>query len=244
MRPERDVAALAERLLAGVWVVDSLGALPETFSGIAVTKTGRLFDARTGELAQAPAGGAERLLEELGRRDELVAASERAVAEEAEARAALERHGAAVAEADSARESAESALRIALREAAEAEEIVSRSEWVIARRRETPDDGPEAVRRAELLGDLRAEQRLAERIEREREERARALAALETGAERDLALAADADRAARRSRAHASRSRPAATLSGRSSRPGPPRATRPPPRSSPAPRRRPSYRVA
>ena len=196
VRPDREVAALAERLLHGVWVVESLDKLPESFSGIAVTKTGRLFDARTGELAQAPAGGAERLLEELGRRDELVTASERAVAEEAEARAALERHGAAVAEADSARESAEGALRIALREAAEAEEIVSRSEWVIARRRETPDDGPEAVRRAELLGDLRAEQRLAERIEREREQRARSLAALQTGAERDLALAADADRAA------------------------------------------------
>ena len=126
-----------------------------------------------------------------------MAASERAAAEETEARvrarAAL---AAAVADADSAREAAESALRAALREAAEAEEVVSRSEWVIARRREAPDDGPEAVRRAELLGDLRAEQRLAERIEREREERARALAALRTGAERDLALAADADRAA------------------------------------------------
>ena len=196
VRPERDVAALADRLLAGVWVVDSIGALPDTFSGVAVTKTGRLFDARTGELAQAPAGGAERLLEELGRRDELVAASEQAVAEEAEARAALERHRASVAEADTARESAESALRIALRETAEAEEIASRSEWVITRRRETPDDGPEAVRRAELLGDLRAEQRLAERIEREREDRARSLAALQTGAERDLALATDADRGA------------------------------------------------
>jgi chromosome segregation protein len=196
VRPEREIAALADRLLGGVWVVDSLAALPESFSAIAVTRSGRLFDARTGELAQAPAGGAERLLEELGRRDELVATSERAVAEELDARAALERHGVAVAEADSARESAESALRAALREAAEAEEIVSRSEWVIARRREAPDDGPEAVRRAELLGDLRAERRLAERIERERDERARALAALQTGAERDLALAGDADRAA------------------------------------------------
>jgi chromosome segregation protein len=196
VRPERDVAALADRLLAGVWVVDSIGALPDTFSGIAVTRAGRLFDARTGELAQAPAGGAERLLEELAKRDELVALSEQAVRDEAEARAALERHGAAVGEADSAREAAESAVRTALREAADAEEVVSRSEWVIARRREAPDDGPEAVRRAELLGDLRAERRLQERIEREREERARALAALKTGAERDLALAADADRAA------------------------------------------------
>ncbi|HEX6654389.1 MAG TPA: AAA family ATPase [Thermoleophilaceae bacterium] len=196
VHPDSDVVALAERLLAGVWVVESIGALPETFGGVAVTRSGRLFDARTGELSQSPAGGAERLLEELGRRDGLVAASEAAVREEAEARAAVERHGAAVTEADAARESAESALRDALRATAEAADGASRSEWLIARRREAPQDGPEAVRRAELLGDLRAEQRLAERIEREREERARNLTALGTGAERDLALAGDADRAA------------------------------------------------
>ena len=196
VRPEREVAALAERLLVAVWVVDELAALPETFSGIAVTRSGRLFDARTGELSQAPAGGADRLLEELARRDELVGSSERAVREEADARAAVERHAEAVAEADAAREAAESALRTALRAVAEAEEIVSRSEWLIARRREAPDDGPEAVRRAELLGDLRAEQRLAERIERERDERARALEALRKGAQRDLELSADAGRAA------------------------------------------------
>ena len=195
VRPEREIAALAERMLANVWVVDALSALPDTFSGVAVTRSGRLFDARTGELSQAPAGGAERLLEELNRRDELVSSSEQAVRDEAEARTAVEQHAAAVAEADSARETAESALRTALRAAAEAAEAVSRSEWLIGRRREAPQDGPEAVRRAELLGDLRAEQRLAERIEREREERARNLTALRTGAERDLAVAADADRA-------------------------------------------------
>jgi chromosome segregation protein len=196
VRPERDVAALAERLLAGVWVVDSLGVLPDTFTGTAVTRSGRLFDARTGELSQSPAGGAERLLEELGRRDELIATSEAAVREEMDARAAVESHAAAVVEADTAREAAESALRTALREAAEAEEAASRSEWIIASRREARGDGPEAVRRAELLGDLRAEQRLAERIERERENRARTLSALREGAERDLALAADAERVA------------------------------------------------
>src|SRR5918994_6494481 len=196
VRPEREVAALADRLLAGVLVVDKLAALPETFIGIAVTRAGRLFDARTGELSQAPAGGADRLLEELARRDELVGSSEQAVRDEAEARGAVERHAETVMEADAAREAAESALRTALRAVAEAEEVVSRSDWVIARRREAPDDGPEAVRRAELLGDLRAEQRLAERIERERDERARALDALRNGAERDLALSADAERAA------------------------------------------------
>jgi chromosome segregation protein len=196
VRPERAVAALAARLLEGVWVVDSLGSPGAGFSGVAVTRAGRLFDARSGELSQAPVGGSERLLEELGRRDQLVAGAERAARDEAGAQSALEGAGAGVGEADTAREEAESALRDALRELAEAEESASRAEWIIARRREAPDDGPEAVRRAELTGDLRAEQRLAERIAREREERARALSAMKGGAERDLALVDDAGRAA------------------------------------------------
>ena len=141
-------------------------------------------------------GGSERLLEELARRDELVSASERAAGDEAAARAELERAGAEVGESDAAREGTENALRTALRELADAQENANRAEWIIARRREAPEDGPEAVRRAELTGDLRAEQRLAERIAREREERARALAALRSGAERDLALGDDAERAA------------------------------------------------
>jgi chromosome segregation protein len=176
--------------------VDTLDSLPAGFAGVAVTRAGRRFDAGSGELSQAPAGGSERLLEELGRRDELVAGSERAAADETNAQAALERAGGAVARADALREDAENALRGALREHAEAQDNASRAEWIIARRREAPDDGPEAVRRAELTGDLRAEQRLAERIAREREERGRALAALRRGAERDRALGEDAQRAA------------------------------------------------
>jgi chromosome segregation protein len=197
VRPEPGTARLAERLLRDVWVVDSLDGLPERFDGVAVTRSGRLFDARTGELSQAPAGGSDRLLEEIGRRDELVAASEAAAQDEACAGAAVERATAEVAEADAARETAESSLRAALREAAEAEEDVRRREWVAARRREAPEDGPEAVRRAELLGDLRAERRLAERIERERAERSRALDALRSGADGDLRVGAEAERAAR-----------------------------------------------
>jgi chromosome segregation protein len=196
VRPEPAITALATRLLRGVCVVDSLDALPAAFDGVAVTRAGRIFDSRSGELSQAPSGGSERLLEQLARRDELVAASERAAGDEAAAKAALERAGAAVAEADGAREEAENALRGALRGLADAQENANRAEWIISRRREAPDDGPQAVRRAELTGDLRAEQRLAERIAREREERARALAALRSGAERDLALGDDAERAA------------------------------------------------
>jgi chromosome segregation protein len=197
LRPGPGAASLAERLLCDVWVVESLDALTERFDGVAVTRSGRLLDARAGELSQAPAGGSDRLLEEIGRREELVAASRRAAEDEARAGAAVERAATEVADADAARETAESSLRATLREAAEAEENVGRREWVIARRREAPDDGPEAVRRAELLGDLRAERRLAERIERERAERARALDALRNGVDRDLRVAAEADRAAR-----------------------------------------------
>jgi len=196
IRPEPAAAELADRMLEGVWVVERLDTLPADFAEVAVTRAGRLFDARSGELSQAPAGGAERLLEELGRRDRLVAESERAAASEGDVRAALERAQAAVASADGTREEAESRLRAALRDVAEADERVSRTEWLLARRREAPEDGPEAVERAELLGDLRAERRVAERLQRERDERGRAVAALRAGAERDLALSAGAERAA------------------------------------------------
>jgi chromosome segregation protein len=197
LRPEPGALPLAGRLLRRVWLVTSLDSLPERFDGVAVTRSGRLYDARAGELSQAPAGGSDRLLEEIGRRDELVAASGRAVEEERRAGAAVEHAIAAVAEADAVRDTAESSLRAALREAAEAEEIVGRREWVIARRREAPEEGPEAVRRAELLGDLRAERRLAERIERERVDRARALDSLRSGVDGDRRVGAAADRSAR-----------------------------------------------
>jgi chromosome segregation protein len=195
VRPEPALAELAERLLGAVWVVDSMKQVPEDWSGVAVTMEGRLLDGATGELSQAPAGGAQRLLEELGRRDELIAASERALTEEHEVRATLEARSSAVTDADAGRDAAEGSLRAARRESAEAAEAVRRCEWLIARRREAPDDGPEAVRRAELLGDLRAERRLVERIGRERAERARSIEALRAGSEHDLALAAAARRA-------------------------------------------------
>ncbi|MEA2332823.1 MAG: chromosome segregation protein [Thermoleophilaceae bacterium] len=196
VRPESAVAALAERLLAGVWVVDSLDKLPEGFAALAVTRGGRWLDGATGELSQAAAGGPERVLEERRRRDELIATSELAVAEEADARRIAEAAAEAVARADAARDEADAALRRAAREAAEAAEGASRTEWVIARRREAPDEGPGAVRRAELLADLRAERRMAERVDAEREERGRQLERARTGIERDATIVTDAERAA------------------------------------------------
>jgi chromosome segregation protein len=196
VRPAPAVAALAQRLLEGVWVVDTLASLPDPFAGRAVTRTGRLFDGATGELHQAPAGGAERVLEERRRRDELVTLSEQAAGAEAGARAAAEQAAQAMSAADAAREDADVALRGVLREATEATEAAGRADWVIARRREAPDEGPGAVRRAELVADLRAERRLAERVQRERDERTRTLERLRTGIERDAEIENDGERAA------------------------------------------------
>ncbi len=195
--PAAEVAGLARRLLGSVWVVDTLAALPDSFAGVAVTRAGRALDGASGELWQAPEGGAERVLEERRRRDELIARSEEAVAEEVAVRDASERAGAAVSAVDAAREEADVTLRRATRAVGEAAERLSRAEWVIARRREAPDEGPGAVRRAELLADLRAERRLAERAEAERARRRDDLERLRTGAERDAATASDGERAAR-----------------------------------------------
>src|SRR5439155_13285445 len=82
--------------------------------------------------------------------------------------------------------------RRAVRGSDEAAEELNRLAWLIDRRRETPDEGPDAVRRAELQADLRAERRLAERAERERQERVSSLQALREGISRDEALVAAA----------------------------------------------------
>jgi chromosome segregation protein len=195
VRADGVAAAVVARLLAGVWVVDSLSALPARFAGVAVSRSGRLFDGSTGELHQAPAGGQERVLEQRNRRDELAKASEAAVHAEAAAVAAVEEAAEAVAGADAARDEAETALRAALREVEEAAEAVRRAAWLIERRREAPDEGEAAVRRAQIAAELAAERRHAERTRREAEERERRRTVLREGIARDERLDADARRA-------------------------------------------------
>ncbi len=195
--PAPGLRDLAGRLLSGVWLVESLDGLPRAFAGLAVTAAGRSLDGRSGELAQAPAGGAERVLEERNRRDGLVAASETAVASEAEARTRAAAASEEVRSADAAREEADVALRRALRDEQGAAEAVERTEWLIARRREAPDEGPEAVRAAELAAEVRAERRLADDADRRRARLAADVERLRAGAGRHDALADHAARAAR-----------------------------------------------
>ena len=186
----------AEPLLANAWVVDSLEQVPDSFTGTAVTRSGRVLFAATGELRQAPAGGEQRILEQGNRREELIGASERAAAAEAEADSALEAARTAVAEAYAAREQVDSGARAAVRDLDEAAETLRRAEWVIERRREAPDEGPGAVRQAELAAELRAESRLAEQAAREHAERARRIEWLRARVRADRELVGIAERAA------------------------------------------------
>ena len=190
-----DAAAVAESLLAGAWVVDSLESVPRDFQGIAVTSGGRVWLPGAGELRQAPAGGEERVLERRNRRAELIAASEAAAAAEAEARTGLDAAAERVTAADAEREEADVALRRALREVEEAAEAVRRADWLMERRREAPDEGPDAVRRAELAAEVRAERRVAESAVRERAEREARVKALRARIARDRVLTDQAGRA-------------------------------------------------
>jgi len=185
--------AVAGRLLAETWVVESLADVPAGFGGLAVTRAGRIYAPRAQELRQAAAGGAERVLEQRNRRSELVSASEAAARDEAEARAAVEAANADVTAADQAHEEAEVALRRAMREVEEAAEAVRRADWLIQRRSDAPDEGPDAVRRAELTAEVRAERQMEENEGRDRAQRTERAARLRRRIERDRALAAAAD---------------------------------------------------
>jgi len=188
--------ALAATLLGDTWVVDDLATVASGFSGVAVTRSGRAWFGAWRELRQAPDGGEERVLAARNRRDELLAVGERVASEEQEALARVEAASAAVNAADAARDKSDADLREALRDRDRVAEEARRADWHVEQRRRTPDEGPGAVRRAQLEAELVAERRLAERAEQERAERERRLEHLHGSLERDERLAPAAGRLA------------------------------------------------
>ena len=183
-----DVAGSARRLLADVWVVESLEQLSDRFDGVAVTRSGRVWSSRTRELRQAPAVGEERVLAERNRRDALVRASEAAVQAEHGARAALERHSEAVARVETESEHAIAGHRAAVTQRDEASEEERRIAASIQRRRAAPDDGPDAGRRMQVSAELSAARGARDREQREREERQARIDRLRAATTRDEAL--------------------------------------------------------
>jgi chromosome segregation protein len=168
-------AALA--LLSDAWVVERLDDIPDEFRGIAVTRAGRAWFGGSRELRQVHAGGRERRLAERNRRRRLEAERDAAAAAERAAAAAGAGATAEASTADVTLGEAQDALREAQRARDLAAETARRAAWLIEQRREAPDEGPTAVRRAQLQAELEAERRLAERAERIREQRRARLAA-------------------------------------------------------------------
>lgn len=191
------VLELARRLLADTWVLDSLDDLREGFEGVATTRSGRVLFAGWGEVRQVTAGGAERVLARRNERDRLIAESESAVAAEHAARAAVEQALGQVREADEARDRADGALREADRKLAEAAEAQRKAAWLIEQRRAAPEQGPLAVRRAELQGELAAERRAVERRAAEVAQRVARIERLRARRAADVELAPRAARLAR-----------------------------------------------
>jgi chromosome segregation protein len=189
-------ARLAQGLLAGVWVVDDIGALPPSFAGVAVTRDGRVWTAAARELRQVPAGGEDRVLAERNRREELVAAVERAARDEQAALTEAERASQALAAADALRDEADGTARAAARARDAAADAERHARHLIEQRRTAPDDGPVATRRAQLRDALATERRLAERAERERRERERRIAHERDRLAREQAVRPQAERLA------------------------------------------------
>jgi chromosome segregation protein len=188
------VVELAARLLADAWVVERLEDMRGDFAGIAVTRGGRVWFASWGEVRQLTEGGSERVLARRNERDRLVAAAELAAQAEHAARGVCEQALEEVRAAEERRGAADTALRETGRRRAEAEESRRRAEWLIEQRRTAPRQGPLAVRKAELEGELIAERRQAERVARERAEQLRRSERLQAQREADSALAPAAER--------------------------------------------------
>ncbi|HEX5224194.1 MAG TPA: AAA family ATPase, partial [Solirubrobacteraceae bacterium] len=157
-------------------VCDRLDGLADGFSGIAVTREGRVWFAAWGELRQLAAGGSERLLARRNERDRLVAAVEEAAVAERAASAERERAEEELAGAEERLAAADGEARRAERASVEAREAHRHSGWLLEERRRDPARGAVAVRIAEIEGELAAERRGLARRERESRDREARLA--------------------------------------------------------------------
>ncbi len=196
IRGPEPALSLARRLLSNAWLVDTLDDVPDSFTGVAVTPTGRAWLGATRELQQAAEGGAERVLAMRNQRDALITQSEQHVQAEHEAGKGVESASQAVAAADASRDESERDRRDAERSYAEAKESERQTAWLMEERRKAPEQGEAAVRRAQLEGELTSERRVAEQAAKARAERTQRIAHLEAQLARDTALGPAAGRVA------------------------------------------------
>jgi chromosome segregation protein len=194
VRGDGDAATVVRALLRDVWVVEKLEGLRGAFTGVAVTRAGRAWSPRTGELRQAPAAGDEQLLAHRNRRDQLLSETERAAQDELRARAAHDRAIEDLSRCESTREQALSAHRAAVRARDEASEEERRLALLIDRRQREAGDQPDG-RQRQLESELAAQRLIRDRAAQEHARRQAALAELErvvTDEERRLPMVREA----------------------------------------------------
>ena len=190
LRGHERATGLARALLGEVWVVEALDSIPDGFTGVAVTRAGRVWSSATRELRQAPAVGEERVLAERNRREELIRASERSAQDELAAGRALEQATTAQQSLELERDRAIAAHRAAVAERDEGAEAQRRIAALIELRRSAPEHGPNEGRRLQLEAELRSECERLERAERERSERAQRIERLHASTTEYESLAA------------------------------------------------------
>jgi chromosome segregation protein len=159
-------------------------------------REGSVWSITWDEVRRVIVAGVERVLAQRQESERLVAAGEVAAHAERVARGVVEYALKGVRAAEEAREQTEAAMREAERRLAEGAEAQRRTEWLIEQRRAAPQQGPLAVRKAQLEGELTAERRQAERVAREAAERGARVERLRAQHAADVALAPVAERLA------------------------------------------------
>jgi chromosome segregation protein len=157
-------------------------------------REGSVWSATWAEVRRVIEEGVKRVLAQPDERERLAAAGEVAARAEHVARGVVEYALKGVRAAEDVREEAEAALREAERRCSGAIEQQRRTQWLIEQREGAPEQGPLAVRRAQLEGELAAERRQAEQLAREESERRDRLERLRAQHVCDMALLPLAER--------------------------------------------------
>lgn len=166
-------------LLADAWLVGHFDDLVEGFGGLAVTQEGRVYWPARREMRQVARGGAEALLEKRNERERLLRATGQAAQRERDAKALAAERLRLLAEVRARRDVADRLLRERQQTLADRLEQERRLSVLLQKRRLAPEEGPLAVKRAQLTGELAAEERAMERLQRERAAKAGLIAHLQ-----------------------------------------------------------------
>jgi chromosome segregation protein len=159
-------------------------------------RAGRIWKTTWSEVRELIADGVRRLValgDEREREREIGELSERA---ERLAQGAIEHAFGELSALEAEREQTGQALRDSERQLSEASEAHRRATWLIEQRRAAPEQGPLAVKRAQLEGELAAERRAVERRRAEEAERRARIERLRAQRESDLQIAPRARRLA------------------------------------------------